>query len=81
MFVSLSQMQIIILRLYAMLLYEEFPQPIIHDLSSPSVDWGKLSNIRGALHATAVFRLLGMSSPRRVTEVYAPPDTQEAAPA
>ena len=31
--------------------------------------------------ATAVFRLLGMPSPRRVTEVEAPPDTQEAAPA
>jgi hypothetical protein len=31
--------------------------------------------------ATAVFRLLGMPSPRRVTEVDAPPDTQEAAPA
>jgi len=31
--------------------------------------------------ATAVFRFLGMPSPRRVTEVEAPPDTQEAAPA
>jgi len=31
--------------------------------------------------ATAVFRLLGMPSPRRVTEVDSPPDTQEAAPA
>lgn len=31
--------------------------------------------------ATAVFRLLGMPSPRRVTEVDPPPDTQEAAPA
>jgi len=31
--------------------------------------------------ATAVFRLLGMPSPRRVTGVEAPPDTQEAAPA
>jgi transposase len=31
--------------------------------------------------ATTVFRLLGMPSPRRVTEIDAPPDTQEAAPA
>ncbi|MBI5116357.1 IS1634 family transposase [Candidatus Poribacteria bacterium] len=31
--------------------------------------------------ATAVFRLLGMPSPRRVTEVDAPPDTQETKPA
>ena len=30
--------------------------------------------------ATAVFRLLGMPSPRHVTEVEAPLDTQEAAP-
>ncbi|RJP18747.1 MAG: hypothetical protein C4529_12110, partial [Deltaproteobacteria bacterium] len=31
--------------------------------------------------ATAVFRLLGMPSPRRVSEVEAPPDTQEVSPA
>jgi transposase len=31
--------------------------------------------------ATAVFRLLGLSSPRRFTEVEAPPDTREAAQA
>jgi hypothetical protein len=31
--------------------------------------------------ATAVFRLLGMSSPRHGTEVDAPPKSEEAAPA